>query len=159
MIVGRFALVMAVASGLFGCGASGMRPRYAPLPRAEVDSLAVKPDSLIDDLRAAVLQEGLSIARMSAAEGYLETRWFDLTTRRTVGGRTSHPARLVRLRFYTDLIAPGRSQLVAEAAIRRTVDPSLPERQAELMAPADHPGRALLDRVLKRVASGKKGAF
>jgi hypothetical protein len=154
----RALLLASVAAWVAACGASGIRPRYLPLPRAEVDTLAGQPDSVIDALAAAVVAEGLSVARASAVEGFLETRWFDLTLHRSVSGRTLHPNRLVRLRFFTDLVAPDRTQLVAEAATRVSVDPSLPEREAEMMAPPDHPGRALLDRVLARVKSGTKAA-
>jgi hypothetical protein len=138
---------------LVACGAAGVRPRFEPFPLAVVDTLPLEAAALIGALDHAVRAESLTVRTMSAVEGYLETRWFDVVERRAARATTSHPYRLVRLRFFADPIGGGRSQLVSEAATRIAVDPSLPERQAEMMAPPDHPGRALLDSVLAAVRS------
>jgi hypothetical protein len=148
---GTLLVVVGAAALVIACGAAGVRPRFEPFPLAVVDTLPLEAAVLIGALTDAVRAESLAVQRMSTAEGYLETRWFDVVRRRTARALTGHPYRLVKLRFFADPVGGGRSQLVSEVATRIAVDPSLPERQAEMMAPPDHPGRALLDSVLVAV--------
>jgi hypothetical protein len=75
----------------------------------------------------------MKIHSRSAPEGYLQTRWFDVTTRRSHRANTN-PERLVRLRVWTDLVTPRETQVVIETVYRRTIDPSVPDREVELVA-------------------------
>jgi len=143
--------VLVVAALAVACGANNVRPKYAPFIDAVVDTIPALPDVVVDSLEIIVTQRGFQIARVASSEGFLETKWFDLDADRSGGTYTLHPDRVVRLRFFAD---PGRDDgtvLRSEAAYRPRLDPSLPEREAEVMVPVDHRGDSLLQSVLDQV--------
>jgi hypothetical protein len=86
------------------------------------------------------------VASYSSAEGYLETRWFDVRTRKSHRYNTN-PKNFVRLRVWTDLISPRESQIVVETVYRYTIDPSVPDREVERVVAADTPGDSLTQAV------------
>lgn len=129
------------------CATGGVRPRQAALTEAQVLLVNRPAASVITELEAAVRRAGLVIARSAAREGYLETRWYDLTAHASAAPPWNHLDRVVRLRFYADPIDT-RTRLVAECVLRYRYDPSLPDRDLERMAPEHHPGRVLLDSLL-----------
>lgn len=132
----------------WACGSIGVRPYLVPLPEARIDTLAVEPEAAIAAVQTLVVGEGLTIQVSSPAEGYLETDWYDTVTQTPGGGSGLDPRRAIRLRFFADRLGDDRTQLASEAVMRRVVDPSLPERENEIMAPPGHPGAELLSRVL-----------
>lgn len=132
----------------WACGSIGARPYLVPLPEARVDTLSAEPNAIIAALQALVVGEGLTVRVSSPAEGYLETDWYDTVTQSPGAGSGLDPRRAVRLRFFADRLGDDRTRLASEAVMRRAVDPSLPERQNEVMAPPGHPGAELLSRVL-----------
>lgn len=133
------------------CGAGNVRPFYGPLPAAASDTIAGEPARLILELERLAAVEGLRVARASPEEGYLETDWYDVDARRPGGRYTLHPRRIVRLRFFADDVGGGKTALASEAVYRRSIDPSVPVRETEVMAPADHPGAEILERLLDAV--------
>jgi hypothetical protein len=143
----RYLLVSAIAVS-WTCGSIGARPYLVPLPDARIDSLPAEPDVIIATLQTLVVGEGLTIRVSSPDEGYLETDWYDTVTQAPGGGSSLDPRRAVRLRFFADRLGDDRTRLASESVMRRAVDPSLEERQNEIMAPPGHPGTELLVRVL-----------
>ena len=130
------------------------RPNIRPFPQAAFDTLVADPAALVDSARAAVASIGMNVRAFSAPEGYLETRWFDLQSKRSHSGN-DHPSRLVRLRVWTDLVTPRESQIVVETVYRRTIDPSVPDREVELVA---DPGSAA-DSLTQAVRAAVKRQF
>jgi hypothetical protein len=144
----RVAVSFAVVAGAAACATGGARPRYGALPEAVVVTQIIRaPTLVIGDVETAVRRAGLTVARYAPAEGFLETRWFDITTRAVTTAPYTHLNQTVRLRFYADP-DQGKTRLVAEAVRMIAWDPSLPERDLERMVPATHPGRVLLDSLL-----------
>jgi len=147
-----------VASGAFvsalalSC-AGGLRPYLTPLPDAVVDTLPALPVDVIREIATLVTAEGLVIRISSPEEGYLETDWYDVGA--AVPGDTpfTDPRRSTLLRFFADPEADEETRLSAEAVVRRTLDPSVPSRQGEMMAPPGHPGNEILRRVLAALDS------
>jgi len=137
---------------LAGCGAVNDRPYLDPLPNAIVDTVHAHPRVVIPEIEGLVTAEGLGVRLSTAREGYLETEWFDTETMRSGATRTREPHRVVRLRFFANPIGEDLTELLAEAVIRQTLDPSLPERENERMVPTGHPGEELLNRILTAVA-------
>jgi hypothetical protein len=88
----------------------------------------------------------MSVAAFSNAEGFLETRWFDLSTHQSHRYNTN-PEHLVRLRVWTDLISPRETQIVVETVYRSTIDPSVPDREVERVVAKDTPGDSLTQAV------------
>lgn len=137
-----------LAIAAVACGSINVRPHGFPAPGALIDTLTVSPDILIQAALSEVTGEGMQVQALSAEEGFLETRWYNPVTRRTVSPAAASVDRAVLLRFRADSVGLGTTQLASEAVIRRTADPSLPSGVAESMAPPDHPGHQLLSRLL-----------
>jgi hypothetical protein len=141
-------LVIPAIAVTWTCGSIGARPYLVPLPDARIDSVPAEPDVIIATLQNLVVGEGLTIRVSSPAEGYLETDWYDTVMQAPGGGSSLDPRRAVRFRFFADRLGDESTRLASEAVMRRVVDPSLEERQNEIMAPPGHPGAELLVRVL-----------
>ena len=145
-------LATASAAALLACaGLGGVRPRYGPVPGSIALEMTGAPDvvtlAAAEELRSA----GLLPQRVSAAEGYAESQWFDVSTH---GSSTESPFRgldrVVKLRFFADPTA-GHTHLAAEAVVAYAVDPSRPERELERMVPEGHEGSVILKRILDRL--------
>ncbi|HKI96481.1 MAG TPA: hypothetical protein VJ992_14425 [Gemmatimonadales bacterium] len=144
------AAAIALASACAGVG--GVRPTFAPLSNAVVDTVNGNPTPVIIAVSAQVTANGLQIAWSSPREGYLETGWYDTDSRQPVSGPgPQNNTSVVRLRFWADSLLGNRTQLTAEAVYERILDPSRPERDLEEMVPPGHPGRVLLDGIIRGV--------
>ena len=140
------ALLGAVAATA-ACGSIGARPYLTPLPDAVLDTIEVEAAAAIGQIQTLAIGEGLEIRVSSPAEGYLETEWYDVDRRGSVGGSLD-PRRIVRFRFFADEAGATRTVLYSEAVTLRAIDPSVPERQNEVMVRPGHPGDQILQRIL-----------
>jgi hypothetical protein len=149
----RAAAVAALLVGAAACGAmGGLRPLDLPVPDALVFLRVEQPAApLIHALDSLVRARGLAVRLVAPREGWLETEWFDLEARATVPPPFGASERIVRLRFAADP-RQGKSRLIAECVRRIAWDPSVPERDLERMVPPGHPGRILLDDILRAAA-------
>ena len=150
---GILVLLLAVAA----CRATAVRPYITPFPNAPTDTLQADPDDVINELAGLVTAEGLLIRMVSAEEGYLETGWYDIVSRSAAGSYGSDTDRYIRLRFFVDPVNPLLTQLVSEAVMRHTLDPSLPEREAEILVPPGHEGDQLLTRIRDALRTRHEG--
>ena len=135
------------------CGAGGVRPRFDPFPQAISDTFPLPPDSAIVRIGEILEAEGIEIQHIRPVEGYLESKWFDVGTRRAVSATSLNTDSVVRFRFWSDPAMPGNSLVVGEAVRRRVIDPSQPERETEQPVPPDHPATELLQRMLAALGS------
>ncbi len=145
------ALLAASVLLVTGCGANNVRPRSVPLADAVRDTLVAGPESIVDLLRDAVTARGFTVGTVRAAEGFLETRWYDLTHQRPGGAYARDPTRAIRLRFFVDPVGESTTEIQAEATYLRTLDPSLPVREREVMVPPGSPGDTLLHSILNQI--------
>ena len=143
---GAAGTILLVLTG--ACSSIGARPHFVPLTGATIDTLGVEPDVVIATLQGLVVSEGLTVRVSSPLEGYLETNWYDTVTGAPGGGSSLDPRRAVRLRFFADRLGEDRTRLASEVVMRRAIDPSLPERENEVIAPPGHAGAELLGRLL-----------
>jgi hypothetical protein len=127
-----------------------VRPVYGPLPGSLTLLLDGVPDAVIVAAQHEVQAAGLSVASVAADEGYLETAWYDVVTRRTVSARAGDFDHIVKLRLFADPTA-GKTRLAAECVVRIAYDPSEPERDLERMVPDSTPQHALLDSLVARL--------
>ncbi len=135
-----------------GCPSVGtVRPPFRPLPEAFLDTLAMEPAVLLAELASHCLELGFAIEVSSELDRYLETRWFNLATGRPDDGDLIRPDRVIRLRFWIDPLGPLGYQVTSEVVYRRVADPSLPDRESELMVPPGHEGEQILVRILDGV--------
>jgi hypothetical protein len=112
----------------------------------------------VEAAREGVAGLAMAVSRFSAPEGYVETRWFDPRTKQS-HRENNDPQHLVRLRVWTDLVTPRETQIVVETVHRTTTDPSVPDREVEVVADSSSAGdsltRALAAFVRQRFASAK----
>ncbi|MFQ6044825.1 MAG: hypothetical protein ACE5PT_00515 [Gemmatimonadales bacterium] len=130
-----------------------MRPYLTPLPLARIDTLRGDPSDIVTHLADVLAADSIRVRVMTSEEGYLETRRFD--ARFVQEDSTRAPiSPIVRLRFWIDPVGEGEAQVTAEVVTERTMDPSLPERQREIMVPPGHPGWRVLERILAALHRG-----
>jgi hypothetical protein len=145
-------LATASAAVLLACaGLGGVRPRYGPVPGSIAVEMRGAPDVITLGAAEELRSAGLLPQRVSAAEGYVESRWYDVSTHAS----SAQPPfrgldRVVKLRFFADPTA-GHTHLAAEAVVTYAVDPSRPERELERMVPEGHEGLVILRRILDRL--------
>lgn len=128
----------------------GVRPVYGPVP----GSLSLQLDAVPDNVIVAAVNEvraaGLTVARVAADEGYLETEWYDVLTKQSVSARAGGFDHIVKVRLFADPTA-GKTHLAAECVVRIAYDPSEPERDLERMVPDSTPAHAILDSLVARL--------
>ncbi len=127
-----------------------MRPVWGPVAGSIALQLDALPDSVIVAAAHEVEAAGLSVASVAEDEGYLESAWYDVRTRRSVSAEARGFDHIVKVRLFADPTA-GKTHLAAECVVRIAYDPSEPERDLERMVPDSTPGRALLDRLVARL--------
>lgn len=147
---GRLPLVAVAA--LAGCAAlGGVRPLYGPVPGSVTLQFNALPDAVTRAAAEEVQHAGLALQWMSPAEGYVETQWFNVTTRvSTPDPDLRDLEHTVKIRVFADPTA-GKTRFVAEAVTTYVVDPSRPQREMERMTPEGHQGREVLTQILDRL--------
>jgi hypothetical protein len=139
------------------CGAGAVRPRFAPFRDAISDTVTVSPDSAIEIAALLLADEGVELHHVRPIEGYLQTRWFDVTTHERVSPQSADWDSRAVIRIWADAVTENRTLVVAEAAMARVVDPSLPARETEISVPQNHPARAVLEHVLELLRARIEG--
>ena len=144
-----FRIVLLVAA----CSPVSLRPPFQPFPEAPAVVLDAPPLRVLGEVQSWLTDQGLHLERASVEDRFVETAWYDTRTKRSVGGRGDglDPRSTVKIRCWIDPDAPGKTKLTVEAVVRPLLDPSRVERDLEAIAPSDHEGRKLVDRLLDAV--------
>ena len=137
---------------LAACTPVTTRPDFFPYPEAPILILDARPERVTRELATLVPAESLRIERMNARDGYLETAWYDAKTGRSFAGARDLPdlPASVKIRCWADPYVPGQTRLTVEAVYRPRYDPSLPERDLEVIVPKDHPGSGIAGRLIEK---------
>ncbi len=146
-------IALASAAAVAACGAGGVRPGFDPFPQAELDTVSATPDAVTSVIGELLAAERIEVRYLRLNEGYVETKWFDVNTARTVSSLSLDTDSTVRIRFWVNPASPTESEVLGEAAKRRVIDPSLPERETEQPVPTDHPGADLVRRIMARLVA------
>lgn len=121
-----------------GCKAYSPRPFYPPVtgaPIGEIDlAVPAATEALADVLRA----DSLPLRLVKLADGYLETDWFEASTKRPTRARRLGPD-IIQVRAWVDPAKPGSSRMTVETIFRPLADASVPSRDLDRQAPPDHP--------------------
>ncbi len=144
----------AVPLALFAaCSPVSTRPAFAPFPEATAVVLDAPPLRVLGEVRSWLTDAGLRLDRASVEDRFVETAWYDTRTKQSESGRGEglDERSTVKIRCWIDPDAPGKSKLTVEAVVRPLRDPSRTERDLEVIAPADHEGRKLVNRLLEAV--------
>jgi hypothetical protein len=144
---------IALAAVALGCFLYTSRPGFGPLLGAPTAELRLAPAAATERLAEALRGDSVPVSRIKRRDGYLESPWFDAATGAASHGSALGPG-VIRVRGWVDPGRVGHSDLRVEVTYRALRDLSVPERELERAAPADHPVvlrvKAVLDSLQKR---------
>jgi len=146
----RLAAALAAAA-LLAAGCARPRDISQPLPGALVRTFPDSADAVFEAAAYAITDEGFDIVQQDRKRGYVESRWVGANALRVPIGSTvpqTGTDRVVRFQFRTERTF-GATRLVGEAVTRLTGDYG--GRADDDMVPANHPARAVLERMFGRV--------
>ena len=135
-----------------GCSLSTSRPAFGPVPEARVGDLDVEVAEATERLAKALTDAGIPVERVAAADGYLESAWFDTASGRRASGRPLGQD-VVRVRGWITPSAHGSSEMKVEAVYRPVADPSRPPRELERSVPYAHPVREMVRQAYRAVGA------
>jgi hypothetical protein len=135
---------------LLSCQASTNRPPYDALPSAALAEVELDLPSATRTLAEALRSDSLPVSRVEERDGFLDSGWFDAgslapTSRMPVG------TDVVRIRAWATPTKFGFVELQIETVYRPFVDPSRPERDLEIVVPADHVVQRRVNGVIRRL--------
>lgn len=135
---------------IVSCQPNTTRPPITPLPEAAGTEIRLPVREATRRLAEALKADSLPIRRVTLRDGYIETSWFRVSTRRPTRRRPLGP-NIVRIRAWADPVRPGSSQLTVETLYRPLADPSLPERELEREVARNHPVALKVEAALKKL--------
>lgn len=133
----------------------GVRPRLTPLAGAVVRTVEAAPATVTLAILASLDTSRVPIEASAADEGYVETKWIDAGTHTARKPGPGNLDRTIKMRFYADPVA-GATRLVAEVVRRWHVDPSVPQRELEVVVDSGSAGWMLMDSVMARVLTHQR---
>ncbi len=144
-----FRILLLVAA----CTPITTRPDFRPDPRASKVILDARPERVTAVLDSLVAAESLEVAHANVRDGYVATAWYDTRAHRTRHHEReiTNLAATVKIRFWADPWVPGQTRLTTEPVYRPRYDPSLPERDLEIIAPKEHEGYKIAQRLVDKL--------
>ena len=133
-----------------GCKIDTTRPPYGPIDGATEIKIELKVSVATEILADRLRADSIPVTRVEVRDGWMESPWFDATTRRPTTRRRLGPE-VVRVRAWVDPLEVGHSRLTVETLFRPLADPSLPDRELDRQVPPDHPTAVRVDSVLQRM--------
>jgi hypothetical protein len=133
------------------CQPNTTRPPFTPLPEAAGIEVRLPVREATRRFAEALRADSLPVRRVALRDGYIETSWFNATTRRATRGRRPIGPNVVRIRAWADPARPGSSQLTVETLYRPLADPSLPERELEKEVARNHPVAVRVEAALRKL--------
>ncbi len=138
MKTAKFGTLGLVVSLLLGCFPTTTRPSFLPEPAATIVEVELAVPQATRALALALDADSIPVRRTEAKDGWLETEWFDATTRRPTRQRKLGPD-VVKIRAWADPSRSNHSNLTVETVYRPLADPSRNDRELERQVPPTHP--------------------
>ncbi len=129
----RFLLLLLLAA----CSPFTTRPYFPPVTGAAQAEIELELEDATETLAAVLRSDSLPITRVELRDGYIETAWFDASTKAPTGSRRLGP-NVVQIRAWVDPSRQGYSVLTVETVYRPLADPSLSPRDLDRQVPPDH---------------------
>ena len=123
---------------VLACKPATTRPFFPPVTGAAQAEIELETRNATAALADVLRSDSLPLARVEPRDGYLETEWFSVATRRPTRARRLGPG-VVQVRAWVDPTRLGHSRLTVETVYRPLADPSLPARELDRQVPVDHP--------------------
>lgn len=122
---------------LGGCKPTTARPFFPPVTGATQVEIELEMKNATGALADVLRSDSLPLTRVVPIDGYIETAWFDVRTKRPTHARRLGP-NIVQVRAWVDPAQQGHSRLTVETIYRPLADPSLSDRELERQVPPDH---------------------
>lgn len=122
---------------LAACSPFTTRPYFPPVTGAAQAEIELDLEDATETLAAVLRSDSLPVTRVELRDGYIETAWFDATTKAPTGSRRLGPD-VVQIRAWVDPSRQGYSVLTVETVYRPLADPSLSPRDLDRQVPPDH---------------------
>ena len=144
------ATVVTVTSLVLSCDPASTRPAFMPLPQADTLLLLGRPSQVAGEAASWLTSKGVVVERWSERDAFVETAWYDTTTRRSTKGEgdLSQLLTSVKLRCWADPGAPGQTRLTVELVYRPYYDPSQPARDREVALMQPGGARTIVDSLM-----------
>lgn len=144
---GRLLLIVVAVA----CYPTTTRPALLPLPSSSVVEWELSVREATQELALALDADSIPVRRTEAADGWLETDWFDAATLRPTKHRPLGQG-IVRLRAWADPSQPNHSSITVETVYRPLDDPSRDDRSLDRVVAANHPVALRVAVVLHRLS-------
>ena len=145
------------ASLTAACYPATTRPAFLPAPAAPSFEVELGVPEATRLVALALDGDSLPVRRTETRDGWLETDWYDLTTRRATTQRPIGPD-IVKIRAFVDPSRPNHVQITVEVVYRPLADPSRTERELEQQVPSTHPLLARVVGLMTKLAQEHGGA-
>jgi hypothetical protein len=132
-----------------------------PVPQADTLILRGPPGRIAAEAASWLTAQGVAVERWSEKDAYVETSWFDTTTKQSHRGEGDLGRLLtsVKIRCWADPGPVGQTRITVEAVFRPTYDPSQRPRDREVAVPLKSGGAGLVQRLMadlnKRLGVGR----
>jgi hypothetical protein len=120
------------------CQPTSARPYFPPVTGAAQAEVRLEPKNATAALADVLSSDSLPVARVEVRDGYLETDWFQASSKRVAHGRRLG-LDVVQIRAWVDPTRAGYSRLTVETVYRPLADASLSPRELDRQVPPDHP--------------------
>lgn len=133
--------------GVLACYPTTTRPRFLPLPDAATAEVELFIPEATRTLAVALEADSIPVMRTDTLDGYVESEWFSVTTRKPVRG-TVLGQDVVKVRGWIEPGKPNHSVLTVETVYRQVADPSRDPRETERQVDGAHPVADAVRRIL-----------
>jgi len=120
-----------------GCKPYTPRPYFPPVTGAAQAEVFLDVPTATTILSEILDTDSLPVTRIEKRDGYIETAWFNATTKVPTRARRLGPD-VVRVRAWVDPSRRGHSSITVETVYRPLADPSLDPRDLDVQVPTDH---------------------
>lgn len=149
MIRRHWALTLVVT--MAACYPTTTRPALLPLAGSNVMEWELSVRDATHELALALDADSIPVRRTEAADGWLETDWFDAVTLRPTTRRPLGEG-IVRVRAWADPSQPNHTSVTVETVYRPFVDPSRDDRSLDRVVVPNHPVALRVATVLARLS-------
>ena len=148
VVVPTFQLSLAVL--VVSCDPASSRPEFLPLPQADTLLLKGAPGQVAGEAASWLTARGIVVERWSEKDSYVETAWYDTTTKRATRreGDLGALQSSVKIRCWADRGAPGQTRITVELVYRPFYDPSQPPRDREVALMSQGGARTIVDSLM-----------
>jgi hypothetical protein len=133
----RLTPILLLLSLAGGCQPYTPRPYFPPVTGAARAEIFLDVPMATTVLSEILTTDSLPVTRIEKRDGYIETAWFDATSKAPTQARRLGPE-VVRVRAWIDPARRGHSWITVETVYRPLADPALDQRDLDTQVPPDH---------------------